>query len=122
MEYARDHIGNQNDGENTINVDCINALISRFGLFEGTWQKYHNLSTDSEYNKYLQASFDASSELMKKYTELIPSYDAVFNSLSLAKNQVSFFIGIIRILQAMGIFIFDTLVRMHWVIILRLIW
>lgn len=55
-------------------------------MFEGTWQKYHNLSTDSEYNKYLQASFDASSELMKKYTELIPSYDAVFNSLSLAKK------------------------------------
>lgn len=84
LEYARNHIGTQNDGENTINVDCINALISRFGLFEGTWQKYHGLSTDSEYNKYLQASFNASSELMKKYTELIPSYDAVFNSLSLA--------------------------------------
>lgn len=34
----------------------------------------------------MQASFDASSELMKKYTELISSYDAVFNSLSLAKK------------------------------------
>lgn len=86
LVYARDHIGSQNDGENTINKDCINALISRFGLFEGTWQKYHNLSTESEYNKYLQASFEASSELMKKYTELIPSYDAIFNSLSLAKK------------------------------------
>ena len=84
LEYARDHIGTQDDGENTINEDCVNALISRFGLFEGTWQKYHGLSSETEYNRYLQASFDASSVLMNKHTELISSYDAIFNSSSLA--------------------------------------
>lgn len=84
LEYARDHIGTQNDGDNTINVDCVNALISRFGVFEGTWEKYHALSTESEYSKYLKASMDASSALMKNHKDLISSYDEVFNSLNLA--------------------------------------
>ncbi|MGL5620190.1 MAG: RagB/SusD family nutrient uptake outer membrane protein [Tannerellaceae bacterium] len=84
LQYAKANIGKQNDGPNTINKDCINALISRFGLFEGTWQKYHQLSTPEEYTKYIQASLEASSELITKYPTLIPSYDAVFNSKDLA--------------------------------------
>lgn len=84
LEYARDHIGTQDDGVNTINEDCINALISRFGLFEGTWQKYHGLSSEAEYSKYLNASFNASSLLMERYPQLMSSYDAVFNSKSLS--------------------------------------
>lgn len=86
LVYAKNNIDVQNDGPNTINKDCVNALISRFGLFEGTWQKYHKLSSEEEYKKYLQASFDASTELMAKHKELIPSYDAVFNSKELAKK------------------------------------
>lgn len=84
--YARDNIGTQNDGENTINIHCINALISRFGLFEGTWEKYHKLSSETEYNVYLQASMDASTLLMKAFPTLMSSYDAVFNSKELAKK------------------------------------
>lgn len=84
LQYAKENIGKQNDGNNTINIDCVNALISRFGLFEGTWQKYHNLSAKESYNRFLQASYDASLELMKKHTSLITSYDAVFNSKELA--------------------------------------
>lgn len=84
LVYARDYIGTQNDGANTINVHCINALISRFGLFEGTWEKYHKLSSEAEYNVYLQASMDASTVLMKVFPTLMSSYDAVFNSKDLA--------------------------------------
>lgn len=80
--YAKDNI--KSDGPNTINKDCVLALISRFGLYEGTWQKYHNLSDEVEYKVYLQASYDASAELIQKHPNIITSYDAVFNSKDLA--------------------------------------
>ena len=61
LEYAKDHIQINGDGDNTINRDVVLALISRFGLFEGTWQKYHGISNGEA---YLQASFEASNELI----------------------------------------------------------
>lgn len=67
--------------KNTVNIDVVRALISRFGLFEGTWRKYHNLGDE---NQYLQASFDASKSLVEAHPNLIEKYDLVFNSESLA--------------------------------------
>ncbi|MCE8620943.1 RagB/SusD family nutrient uptake outer membrane protein [Bacteroides fragilis] len=84
LTYAQENIAVQDDGPNTINKDCVDALMSRFGLFEGTWQKYHALSSKEEYEKYLSASFDASTRLMGKYPTIMSSYDAVFNSKDLA--------------------------------------
>lgn len=78
--WARDHLGTFNDGKNTINQDVIQAFISRFGLMEGTWRKYHNLP---DATKYLEASVTASAALLPKYT-IHPQYDEVFNSASLA--------------------------------------
>lgn len=43
--YAEEHIKEEGDGENTINVHVVRALLSRFCLFEGTWRKYHALGT-----------------------------------------------------------------------------
>lgn len=65
---------------NSISQDVVNALISRFGLFEGTWRKYHGLS-DSD--KFLRASADASEKLIANNPTLHPNYDEVFNSASL---------------------------------------
>jgi hypothetical protein len=53
------------------------ALISRFGLREGTWRKYHGLADP---NTYLQAGADASKKLMDKFSTLADSYDQDFNS------------------------------------------
>src|SRR5690606_37455686 len=52
LQYAGANIFPEGDGPNTINVHVIRAMISRFGLMEGTWRKYHNLS-DAEV--YLEA-------------------------------------------------------------------
>lgn len=82
--YARDNIKQDGDGANTINTDVVNALISRFGLFEGTWQKYHNVPNGNP-SKYLQASFEASSALITKYRELHNNYNEVFNSYDLCR-------------------------------------
>lgn len=79
--YAEEHIRPEGDGENTINPHVVRALISRFGLFEGTWRKYHGL-TDA--NTYLEASKRASEQLMVDFPKIMNNYDAVFNSEDLA--------------------------------------
>lgn len=81
LKYAEEHINADGDGANTINASVVQALISRFGLFEGTWRKYHGLK-DAEL--YLQASAEASRKLMGKYTTLHPKYEELFNSESLS--------------------------------------
>lgn len=75
--YAEANIKPAGDGPNTINTNVVRALISRFGLFEGTWRKYHNLPGA---DTYLQASKTASEKLMTAYPALMSSYDDVFNS------------------------------------------
>ena len=65
---------------NRVNADVVRALISRFGLYEGTWRKYHSLGGEA---LYLQASADASADLVSAHPDLHPNYDEVFNSESL---------------------------------------
>jgi hypothetical protein len=81
LAYAEEHIKKEGDGINTINQNVVQALISRFGLFEGTWRKYHNLA---DANKFLEASFNASQKLLTNVPALMSSYDDVFNSEELA--------------------------------------
>lgn len=82
LVYARDHIKETGDGPNSITPDVVNALISRFGLFEGTWEKYHGINGVNP-EKFLQASFDASSSLLPKYP-IHDDYNEVFNSYDLS--------------------------------------
>lgn len=69
------------DGANTVNANVVRAFLSRFGLFEGTWRKYHGLG---DHEKYLNAAISASEKLMANYPALIPIYDQVFNGEDLA--------------------------------------
>lgn len=78
--FAEKHIKAAGDGKNTINTNVVLALISRFGLFEGTWRKYHGIL---DYDKYLTESIRASELLMKTYPSVAASYDALCNSESL---------------------------------------
>ena len=74
LKWAEDHIGNfeKQDGANTINQDCIRAAISRFGLREGTWRKYHELG---DYESFLKECVRASELLMQKYPTLYRGTD-----------------------------------------------
>lgn len=65
--WAEQNIGTLSDGDNTINKECIQALLSRFTLREGTWRKYHELG---DYEKYLTECVRVSKELMAKYPNL----------------------------------------------------
>ena len=80
LQYAEANIKPDGDGSNTINVHVVRALISRFGLFEGTWRKYHGLGNA---NTYLSACIDASEKLMQSIPELHNNYDEMFNQESL---------------------------------------
>ncbi|MGF7230175.1 RagB/SusD family nutrient uptake outer membrane protein, partial [Arachidicoccus sp.] len=84
--WAENHIKPSGEGANTntINQSCVQFLISRFGLFEGTWRKYHGLSNA---NTYLQACVTYSQKLMVTYPTLMSSYDDVFNSEDLSGGK-----------------------------------
>lgn len=74
LKWAEEHIGDfeSQDGENTINVDCVRAVISRFALREGTWRKYHGLGDEE---KYLNECIRVSELLMAAYPTLYTGTD-----------------------------------------------
>jgi len=79
LEFAESHIKPAGDGTNTINVNCVRALLSRFGLFEGTWEKYHTVANGNP-DLYLQACATYSAKLLPAFPTCMSSYDAVYNT------------------------------------------
>lgn len=71
LQYAETHIKAGGDGDNTINKNCVLALLSRFGLREGTWRKYHNLSNAET---YLKEAERASVALMNAFPTVAPNF------------------------------------------------
>lgn len=80
--YAEKNIKAGGDGNNTINVHCVRALISRFCLFEGTWRKYHGLGDETA---FLNEVVRASEELMKAFPTVHSNYGEMFTSEDLGK-------------------------------------
>ncbi len=83
LQYAQKNIKAAGDGANTVNINAVNALMSRFGLFEGTWEKYQKTAGGNP-NVYLQASYDASSALIQDFPNVHNNYNEVFNSEDLS--------------------------------------
>jgi len=82
--WAESHIKPSNSAgvdKNTINEHVVRALISRFGLFEGSWRKYHGLG---DADTYLQACKTYSEKLLTSFPTIMSSYDDVFNSEDLS--------------------------------------
>jgi len=77
------------DQANTINQDMALALLSRVGLYEGTYRIYHQDPAVTNADVYLQASKTASEKLMNApagYT-LNADYQTTYNSLDLSGNK-----------------------------------
>ena len=81
LTEAEQNIKTKGDGKNTINKVVVNALISRFGLFEGTWRKYHNLNDAA---KYLEAAMTASKKVVEEVPNVYDNFDLLFNSEDLS--------------------------------------
>lgn len=79
LQYAEKNIGTD-DGKNTINISVIQAFMSRFCLFEGTWRKYHGLK---DADTYLKECKRVSAEVLKVYPNVTANYDDIFCSNSL---------------------------------------
>lgn len=79
LRYAEEHIKENGEGPktNTINRDCVRALLSRFCLFEGTWRKYHALG-DSE--TYLAECERVSRLLLEAYPAIASKYVDLWTS------------------------------------------
>lgn len=78
LKWAEENIGDfsDRDGVNAVNKACVQLVLSRFTLREGTWRKYHGLSGSET---YLQECVRVSKELMDSYPNLYTgtqSYDA----------------------------------------------
>lgn len=71
LKYAEEHIKVKGDGNNTINQDVVRALLSRFGLREGTWRKYHGLQDETT---YLQEAERASRLLIDNYPTISDNF------------------------------------------------
>ncbi|MDH7461180.1 RagB/SusD family nutrient uptake outer membrane protein [Chitinophagaceae bacterium 26-R-25] len=80
LNYAQQNIKVAGDGDNTVNKAVVQAFLSRFGLQEGTWRKYHNLGNAEP---YLRASALAAEKLMVTFPALSANYDDDFNSENL---------------------------------------
>lgn len=80
LKYAEEHIKKAGDGKNTINATVVQALISRFALFEGTWRRYHGLA---DADQYLAECVRASAEVLKLHPNVHGKYEEVFNSETL---------------------------------------
>lgn len=77
LQWAESHIKEDGNGTNTVNTDIVRSLLSRFGLFEGTWRKYHGLS-DSQ--TYLEESRRVSQLLVDKYNTIMDNYYDIYVS------------------------------------------
>jgi len=75
------------DQPNTINRDVANALLSRVGLYEGTYRKYHTELSMPDADKYLTACMTASQALMTGTYALDKSYQTAYNSDNLATDK-----------------------------------
>lgn len=80
LQFVEKNINAAGDGPNTINLDVVRALMSRFTLFEGTWRKYHNLG---DYQKYIDEAVRVSLAVVKSNPEIMPEVDGRYITESL---------------------------------------
>jgi hypothetical protein len=87
LQFAEQNIKENGDGRNTINRAVVQAMISRFGLFEGTWRRYHGLGDEA---KHLEESLRASQLLMALVPAIDNNFDGLLTTLNLSNRPGSF--------------------------------
>ncbi|MDX1365231.1 MAG: RagB/SusD family nutrient uptake outer membrane protein [Arenibacter latericius] len=82
LNYAVENINEDGSADNSVDTDVVNAFLSRFALFEGTWRKYHNLEGEE---LFLRSSAEAAEAVMAGKS-ISGTYDELFNSDNLKSN------------------------------------
>ncbi|MBO9728007.1 MAG: RagB/SusD family nutrient uptake outer membrane protein [Chitinophaga sp.] len=94
LQYAADHLKEKDGNGTRVNKYAALALMSRFGLFEGTFRKYHpELKLEGSADKFLNVAVTAAEKIMNsnkfsiyKSGDGAASYRALFVSTSLENN------------------------------------
>ncbi len=110
LDFAYQNISTSSSNGSTVTKWAALALKSRVALFEGTFRKYHtNLNLQSTANKYLQATVDASTELMDKGPHSLNttqgpqlSQRQLFVSDNIVTNEVILAVALSKDLAVMG--------------------
>lgn len=90
FEYVLENI-RKNDGPQYVNRDIAAGFISRWMLFEGTWQKYHK-NDNTRAKKFLDLSIKASEILMNSGNYKIEgNFRSLFGSEDLSANKECIF-------------------------------
>jgi hypothetical protein len=86
LQYAETHIKENGEGvgSNTVNKAVVQALLSRFSLFEGTWRRYHNLGDETV---YLNECVRVSEALRNTYPTIDNNFDELLTSDDLGKRS-----------------------------------
>ena len=74
-------------GENTVNNMVAAALLSRVALYEGAWEKYHNVSGGHPDTFYAKAKEAAGKVIASGLYDISDNYKTMYTSLSLAGNK-----------------------------------
>ena len=86
FKYALENV-RANDGSQYVNKYVVAGFISRWMLFEGTWQKYH-LNDQARAKKYLEFARDAAEVVMNSGKYAISSdFRSLFGSEDLSTNK-----------------------------------
>lgn len=87
FKYVLDNMRLSDGNAQYLNKYIAAGFISRFMLFEGTWQKYH-LNNTEKAEKYLQLAVDAANIVMASGTYTFTSdFRSLFGSMDLAGNK-----------------------------------
>ncbi|SEA37866.1 Starch-binding associating with outer membrane [Arachidicoccus rhizosphaerae] len=86
LQYAYANLRDE-DQDNTVNKNVALALISRVGLYAGTYRKYHTELNLPDAKKYLQDAKDASEKLMSAGYSLNADFRTVYSSLDLSGDK-----------------------------------
>lgn len=88
LEFAMNNCYSPSEaGTNTINNMVAAALLSRVALYEGAWEKYHNLSGGHSDTFYKAAKEAAAKVIDSGLYEVTTNYKGMYTSLSLAGSK-----------------------------------
>lgn len=88
LEFAMNNCYSPSEAEtNTVNSMVAAALLSRVALYEGAWEKYHNLSGGHPDTFYKTAKEAAAKVIDSGLYEVTDNYKGMYTSLSLVGSK-----------------------------------
>lgn len=89
-------------GDNVVNKYIAAALLSRVALYEGAWEKYHNVTGGKPAEFYSKAKAAADKVISSGLYEISDDYQKAYTSISLVGNKEVLFYKVYTLANANG--------------------